>query len=50
MILGLIVLAKSIFSFSIFGIVIGLVIGLFGVVAKKAMGSDSFRNRIERNL
>jgi hypothetical protein len=50
LILSLIILAKSILSMSIFGIVIGLVIGLVGVVAKKAMASESFRNRIDRNL
>jgi hypothetical protein len=50
LILALIILAKSIFSLSIFGMVIGLLVGLFGIVAKKAMGSESFRNRIERNL
>ena len=50
LILALIILAKGIFSLSIIGIVIGLLVGLFGVVAKKAMGSESFKNRIERNL
>lgn len=50
-ILGIIILASSVFSgISIVGIVIGSVITLFGLVARKAMQSDSLRQRIDRNL
>lgn len=51
-ILGLIILVPSIppFGFSITGIVIGGIFTLWGLVAKKAMSSESLRDRINRNL
>lgn len=51
-ILGLIIFIPSIppFGLSIFGIILGGVMALWGLVARKAMSSESFRNRIDRNL
>jgi hypothetical protein len=51
-ILGLIILVPSVppFGFSIMGMLIGGILTLWGLVARKAMSSDSFRDRIERNL
>ncbi|MBX7153069.1 hypothetical protein K1X84_15690 [bacterium] len=50
-ILGIIILASSVFGgISILGIVIGSVVALFGLIARKAMQSDSLRQRIDRNL
>jgi hypothetical protein len=51
-ILGLIILIPSVLppGISFFGIIIGGVLTLWGLVAKKAMSSESFRNRIDSNL
>ena len=51
-ILGLVILIPNIppFGFGIFGMIIGGIFTLWGLVARKAMSSESFRNRIDRNL
>ncbi len=49
LIIGLIILYMSIFSnFSIFGIIIGSVITLFGLVARGVMKKDSLKDRMGR--
>lgn len=51
-ILGVFVLIPSFLppGISIMGIVIGTAMLLWGLVARKAMASDSLKNRIDRNL
>ncbi len=49
-ILGAIMLIKSIFSISIIGMILGGIILGVGFVFKKVMSSDNLRNRIDKNL
>ena len=51
-VLGLIVLTSSVLppGISVFWAVFGGAVLLLGMVFRKAMQSESFRNRIERNL
>lgn len=50
-IVGIIILYVSIFrNFNLFGIILGSVVVLAGLIFKKVMASDTIRNRINRNL
>ncbi len=51
-ILGLLVVVPSVIppGISVTGVVLGAVLLLFGLVARKAMQSESLRGRIDRNL
>lgn len=51
-ILGLIILIPNVppFGFSISAMIVGGILTLWGLVARKAMSSESLRNRIDRNL
>jgi len=51
-IIGLLILVPSALppGISIFGVILGSALLLFGGIAGKAMSSEGFRNRINRNL
>lgn len=49
-IIGGLIIVRSIFSFSILGIVVGGVILTFGLIFRIVMSSESMKKRIERNL
>lgn len=51
-VLGAVILIPSVIppGISILGLALGGALLLWGLVAKKAMSSDSLRSRIERNL